>query len=71
MAAASTSFLWRDSVSSRNGSRLSEESAQPLLTAFLQRFTQVQVRFFIIVLQQMASADPMTVLLSPAVGGSM
>ncbi|KAH9012279.1 hypothetical protein EDB85DRAFT_2159186 [Lactarius pseudohatsudake] len=50
---------------------LSEESAQPLLTAFLQRFTRVQIRFFIIVLQQMVRADPMTALLSPAVGGSM
>ncbi|KAH9010992.1 hypothetical protein EDB85DRAFT_2230962 [Lactarius pseudohatsudake] len=50
---------------------LSEEITQPLLTAFLQHFTRVQIRFFIIVLQQMARADPMTVLLSPAVGGSM
>ena len=35
--------------------------------------TQVQIRFFITVLQlqQMARADPMTALLSPAVGGSM
>ncbi|KAH9012271.1 hypothetical protein EDB85DRAFT_2223714 [Lactarius pseudohatsudake] len=48
---------------------LSEESTQPLLTAFLQRFTRV-IRFFIIVLQQMVRADPMTVLLSLAVGGS-
>jgi SAM domain (Sterile alpha motif) len=31
----------------------------------------VQIRFFITVLQQMARADPMTALLSPAVGGSM
>ncbi|KAH9012276.1 hypothetical protein EDB85DRAFT_2281309 [Lactarius pseudohatsudake] len=50
---------------------LSEESAKLLLTAFLQRFTRVQIRFFVIVLQQMVRADPMTVLLSPAVGGSM
>ncbi|KAH8994157.1 hypothetical protein EDB86DRAFT_3243981 [Lactarius hatsudake] len=32
---------------------------------------QLQIRFFITVLQQMARADPMTALLSPAVGGSM
>jgi hypothetical protein len=31
----------------------------------------VQIRFFITVLQQMARSDPMTALLSPAVGGSM
>ena len=31
----------------------------------------MQIRFFITVLQQMARADPMTALLSPAVGGSM
>jgi hypothetical protein len=37
----------------------------------LQHSTQVQIRFFITVLQQMARADPMTALLSPAVGGSM
>ncbi|KAH9010351.1 hypothetical protein EDB83DRAFT_2530703 [Lactarius deliciosus] len=32
---------------------------------------QVQIHFFITVLQQMARADPMAALLSPAVGGSM
>jgi hypothetical protein len=37
----------------------------------LQNSTQVQIRFFITVLQQMARADPMTALLSPAIGGSM
>ncbi|KAH8984736.1 hypothetical protein EDB92DRAFT_1818960 [Lactarius akahatsu] len=63
------SILWRDSVSSSNV--LSEESTQPLLTAFLQRLTRVQNRFFIILLQQMVRADPMTVLLSPAVWVSM
>ncbi|KAH9016728.1 hypothetical protein EDB84DRAFT_1523849, partial [Lactarius hengduanensis] len=44
------------------GSRFSpKQSAQPLFT----------IRFFITILQQMARADPMTALLSPAVGGSM
>ncbi|KAH9024443.1 hypothetical protein EDB83DRAFT_2658115 [Lactarius deliciosus] len=50
---------------------LSKESARPLLTAILQCFTRVHIRFFIIVLQQMARVDPMTVLLSPTIGGSM
>ena len=36
-----------------------------------QHSTQVQIRFFITVLQQMTRADPMTALLSLAVGGSM
>ena len=36
-----------------------------------QHSTQVQIRFFIAVLQQMARADPMATLLSLAVGGSM
>ncbi|KAH9010367.1 hypothetical protein EDB83DRAFT_2581725 [Lactarius deliciosus] len=37
----------------------------------LSAIEQLQIRFFITVLQQMARADPMTALLSPAVGGSM
>ncbi|KAN0130635.1 hypothetical protein V8E53_011528, partial [Lactarius tabidus] len=37
-------------------------------SCLLQHSTQVQIRFFIAVLQQIARADPMTALLSPAVG---
>ena len=50
---------------------LSEAERIAALCSLLQHSTQVQIRFFITVLQQMARADPMTVLLSPAVGGSM
>ncbi|KAI9436648.1 hypothetical protein H4582DRAFT_1816483 [Lactarius indigo] len=38
--------------------------------SLLQRFTQVQILFFITILQPMARADPMTTLPNPAVGGS-
>ena len=41
------------------------------LHGLTQHSTQVQIRFFIAVLQQMARADPMATLLSLAVGGSM
>ncbi|KAH9010361.1 hypothetical protein EDB83DRAFT_2322456 [Lactarius deliciosus] len=37
----------------------------------LSAIEQLQIRFFVTVLQQMARADPMTALLSSAVGGSM
>jgi hypothetical protein len=50
---------------------LSEAERTAALYSLLQNSTQVQIRFFITVLQQMARADPMTALLSPAVGGSM
>ncbi|KAH8994163.1 hypothetical protein EDB86DRAFT_2829979 [Lactarius hatsudake] len=50
---------------------LSEAERTVALYSLLQHSTQVQIRFFITVLQQMARADPMTALLSPAVGGSM
>jgi hypothetical protein len=50
---------------------LSEAERTAALYSLLQHSTQVQIRFFITVLQQMARADPMTALLSPAVGGSM
>ena len=39
--------------------------------SLLQHSTQVQIRFFIAVLQQVARADPMTALLTPAVGVPM
>lgn len=50
---------------------LSEAERTAALYSLLQHSTQVQIRFFITVLQQMARSDPMTALLSPAVGGSM
>jgi hypothetical protein len=50
---------------------LSEAERTAALYSLLQHSTQVQIRFFITVLQQMARADPMTALLSPAVGSSM
>lgn len=50
---------------------LSEAERTAALYSLLQHSTQVQIRFFITVLQQMARADPMTALLSPAAGGSM
>jgi len=48
---------------------LSEAERTAALYSLLQQSTQVQIRFFITVLQQMARSDPMTALLSPAVGG--
>ncbi|KAH9011645.1 hypothetical protein EDB84DRAFT_1279017 [Lactarius hengduanensis] len=50
---------------------LSEAERTATLYILLQHSTQVQIRFFITVLQQMARADPMTALLNPAVGGSI
>lgn len=47
---------------------LSEAERTAALYSLLQHSTQVQIRFFITVLQQMARSDPMTALLSPAVG---
>lgn len=48
---------------------LSEAERTAALYSLLQHSTQVQIRFFITVLQQMARSDPMTDLLSPAMGG--
>ena len=50
---------------------LSEAERTAALYSLLQHSTQVQIRFFITVLQQMARSDPMTALLSPAVGGKL
>src|SRR6201996_2279356 len=50
---------------------LSEAERTAALYSLLQHSTQVQIRFFITVLQQMARSDPMTALLSPGMGGSM
>ena len=45
---------------------LSEAERTAALYSLLQSSSQVQIRFFITVLQQMARSDPMTALLSPA-----
>jgi len=45
---------------------LSEAERSAALYALLQQTTQVQIRFFIQVLQQMAKSHPMSGLLSPA-----
>jgi exonuclease VII large subunit len=45
---------------------LSEAERTAALYALLQQTTQVQIRFFIQVLQQMAKSHPMSGLLSPA-----
>ena len=50
---------------------LSEAERTAALYSLLQHSTQVQIRFFITVLQQMARSDPMTALLSPAMGGKL
>ena len=45
---------------------LSEAERTAALYSLIQSSSQVQIRFFITVLQQMARTDPMTALLSPA-----
>lgn len=45
---------------------LSEAERTAALYSLLQTSSQVQIRFFITVLQQMARCDPMNALLSPA-----
>jgi hypothetical protein len=45
---------------------LSEAERTAALYALLQQTTQVQIRFFITVLQQMAKSHPMSAMLSPA-----
>ncbi|KZO96758.1 hypothetical protein CALVIDRAFT_514049 [Calocera viscosa TUFC12733] len=50
---------------------LSEAERTAALYSLLQSATQVQIRFFIQVLGQMARSDPMTALLSPGMSGSM
>jgi len=45
---------------------LSEAERTAALYSLLQSSSQVQIRFFITVLQQMARSDPMNALLSPA-----
>lgn len=50
---------------------LSEAERTAALYSLLQESTQVQIRFFITVLQQMARSDPMSALLSPNVSNPM
>ncbi|KAH8987228.1 hypothetical protein EDB86DRAFT_3245844 [Lactarius hatsudake] len=73
MAAASLDVNFREELSAIEQwfKVLSKAERTAALYSLLQHSTQVQIRFFTTVLQQMARADPMTALLSPAVGGSM
>ncbi|KAH9172679.1 hypothetical protein EDB89DRAFT_2220085 [Lactarius sanguifluus] len=75
MAAASLDVGFKEELSAIEQCEqfkvLSEAERTAALYSLLQHSTQVLIRFFITVLQQMARADPMTALLSPAVGGSM
>ncbi|KAF9221537.1 hypothetical protein BS17DRAFT_251774 [Gyrodon lividus] len=73
MAAASLDVNFKEELSAIEQwfKVLSEAERTAALYSLLQQSTQVQIRFFITVLQQMARSDPMTALLSPAVGGSM
>ncbi|KAH9012278.1 hypothetical protein EDB85DRAFT_2281311 [Lactarius pseudohatsudake] len=73
MAAASLNVNFKEELSATEQwfKVLSEAERTAALYSLLRHSTQVQIRFFITVLQQMARADPMTALLSPVVGGSM
>lgn len=73
MAAASLDVNFKEELSAIEQwfRVLSEAERTAALYSLLQHSTQVQIRFFITVLQQMARSDPMTALLSPAMGGSM
>ncbi|KAI0927491.1 hypothetical protein AcV5_008019 [Taiwanofungus camphoratus] len=73
MAAASLDVNFKEELSAIEQwfKVLSEAERTAALYSLLQHSTQVQIRFFITVLQQMSRSDPMTALLSPAVGGSM
>ncbi|KZT69581.1 hypothetical protein DAEQUDRAFT_690763 [Daedalea quercina L-15889] len=73
MAAASLDVNFKEELSAIEQwfKVLSEAERTAALYSLLQHSTQVQIRFFITVLQQMARSDPMTALLSPAIGSSM
>ncbi|KAG5639908.1 hypothetical protein DXG03_002495, partial [Asterophora parasitica] len=73
MAAASLDVNFKEELSAIEQwfKVLSEAERTAALYSLLQHSTQVQIRFFITILQQMARSDPMTALLSPAMGGSM
>lgn len=68
MAAATTDQDFKDELSAIEQwfRVLSEAERTAALYALLQQGTQVQIRFFIQVLQQMAKSHPMSGLLSPA-----
>lgn len=70
MAAASLDVNFKEELSAIEQwfKVLSEAERTAALYSLLQHSTQVQIRFFITVLQQMARSDPMTALLSPAMG---
>ncbi|KAF5362851.1 hypothetical protein D9758_007063 [Tetrapyrgos nigripes] len=70
MAAASLDANFKEELSAIEQwfKVLSEAERTAALYSLLQHSTQVQIRFFITVLQQMARSDPMTALLSPAMG---
>ncbi len=70
MAAASLDVNFKEELSAIEQwfRVLSEAERTAALYSLLQHSTQVQIRFFITVLQQMARSDPMTALLSPSVG---
>lgn len=70
MAAASLDVGFKEELSAIEQwfKVLSEAERTAALYSLLQHSTQVQIRFFITVLQQMARSDPMTALLSPAMG---
>ncbi|KAJ3117369.1 Flap-structured DNA-binding and RNA-binding protein [Phlyctochytrium bullatum] len=49
---------------------LSDPERTTALYSLLQHTTQVQIRFFITVLQQMAQKDPLSAVVSPSTHGS-
>ncbi|MBW0523449.1 hypothetical protein O181_063164 [Austropuccinia psidii MF-1] len=71
MAAASLDVNFKEELSAIEQwfRVLSEAERTAALYSLLQSSTQVQIRFFITVLQQMARSDPMSALLSPALTG--
>ncbi|KAI9436712.1 hypothetical protein H4582DRAFT_2099764 [Lactarius indigo] len=73
MAAASLDVNFKEELSAVEQwfKVLSEAERTAALYSLLQHSTQVQMHFFITVLQQMTRAGPMTALLSPAVEFSM
>ena len=71
MAAASEDVNFKEELSAIEQwfRVLSEAERTAALYSLIQHSSQVQIRFLITVLQQMARADPMTALLSPSQSG--
>ncbi|KAG0337493.1 hypothetical protein BG004_007623 [Podila humilis] len=69
MAAVSLDHVFKEELSTVESwlSVLSEAECTAALYSLLQHSSQVQIRFFITVLQQLAKKDPVGVLLSPSV----